>query len=75
MKKILHMGLNATATEGGVQSWPSGYGPVCNVGLVREGNAKAPVAIVEMHITDGLASLIVSLISSYWHDGSLVSAH
>jgi hypothetical protein len=74
MKKILLMGLSATATEAGVRSWLSGFGAVRNVDLVREGEATAPVAVIEMDITDGEAFLIVSRISSYWHDGSLVSA-
>jgi hypothetical protein len=74
MKKILLMGLSATATEAGVRSWLSGFGSVLNVDFVREGDAKTPVAVIEMDITDGQAFLIVSRISSYWHDGSLVSA-
>jgi len=74
MKKILLMGLSATATEAGIRSWLSGFGAVRKVDLVREGDATAPVAVIEMDITDGQAFLIVSRISSYWHDGSLVSA-
>jgi hypothetical protein len=74
MKKILLMGLSATATEAGIHSWLSGFGAVRKVDLVREGNATAPVAVIEMDITDAQAFLIVSRISSYWHGGSLVSA-
>jgi hypothetical protein len=74
MKKILLMGLSATATEAAIHSWLSGFGAVREVNLVREGDATAPVAVIEMDITDGQAFLIVSRISSYWHDGSLVSA-
>ncbi len=74
MKRILLMGLNAAVTEAGVRSWLSAYGSVINVDFVREGDAKAPLALIEMDITAGQAFLIVSRISSYWHDGSLVSA-
>jgi hypothetical protein len=74
MKKILLMGLNAAATEAGVRSWLSGFGSVLNVDFVREGNAQAPVAVIEMDISDGQAFHIVSRISSYWHEGSVVSA-
>jgi hypothetical protein len=73
-KKILLMGLSATATESRIQTWLSGFGTVRKVDLVREGDATAPVAVVEMDITDGQAFFIVSRISRYWHDGSLVSA-
>jgi hypothetical protein len=74
MKKILLMGLSATATETGIHSWLSGFGAVRKVDLVREGDATAPVAVIEMDISDGQAFLIVSRISRYWHDGSMVSA-
>ena len=74
MKKILLMGLTASATEAGIRSWLSGYGQVNHVDLVHEGDATAPVAVIEMDITDGQVFLIVSRISGYWHDGSLVSA-
>ena len=74
MKKILLMGLGVTATEAGVRSWLSGFGPVLNVAFVRDGDAQAPLAVVDMDITDGHAFFIVSRLSNYWHDGSLVSA-
>lgn len=74
MKKILLTGLGATATEAGIRAWLATYGLVCNVEFVRDGDAKAPVAIVEMDITDGQAAFIVSRIQRYWHDGSMVSA-
>jgi RNA recognition motif len=64
MKKILLTGLSPTTTEAGVRSWLSGFGSVANVDLVRKGNANAPLAIIEMDITDELASFIVSRISS-----------
>lgn len=74
MKRILLMGLAPTATEAEIGSWLNGFGPVHNVVFVREGNAQAPVAIVEMDITDGHAAFIVSRVQSYWHDGSMISA-
>lgn len=74
MKKILLMGLNPTTTEAAVRSWLSSYGKVEHVDLVREGDSRAPVAVVDMEISDGQAFFVVSRISSYWHDGALVSA-
>lgn len=75
MKKILLIGLAPTATEAGIRSWLNGFGTVCNVALVREGNSMAPVAMVDIDISDAQATFIVSRIQNYWHDGSLVSAH
>lgn len=74
MKKILLMGLSPTVTEAGIRSWLSGFGAVRTVELVREGDAAAPVAVIEMDISDGQAFFIESRICNYWHDGSLVSA-
>jgi hypothetical protein len=74
MKKFLLTGLGAMANETGIRSWLNAYGPVCKVEFVREGDAKAPVALVEMDITDGQAANLVSRIQHYWHDGYLVSA-
>lgn len=73
-KKILLTGLGPATTEGEIHSWLSGYGQVIHVDLVREGDAQAPIAVVEMDISDGQAFFVVSRISSYWHDGALVSA-
>jgi len=74
MKKILLMGLGPNTTEDGVRSWLSGFGTVIDVELVREGDSTAPVALVQMDITDAEAFFIVSRVCNYWHDGSLVSA-
>jgi hypothetical protein len=74
MKKILLMGLSPTATEAGIRSWLNGFGPVRNVDFVRDGDANAPLAVVEMDISDEQTFFILSRISSYWHDGALVSA-
>ena len=74
MKKFLLMGLSPTVTEAGIRSWLNGFGPVCNVDVVRDGDADAPIAVVEMDISDGQAAFIVSRIQRYWHDGSLISA-
>lgn len=74
MKRILLIGLTATASEAGIRSLLSGFGAVRNVNLVREGDASAPLAVVEMDISDGQAFFIVSRLSNYWHDGSLINA-
>ncbi len=74
MKRILLTGLSPTATEAGIRSWLSGFGPVVKVEIVHEGDATLPVALLDMDITDGQAFRIVSRISNYWHDGALVSA-
>jgi hypothetical protein len=73
-EKILLMGLSATVTEAGIHAWLSSFGAVRKVDLVREGDATAPLAVIEMDITDGQAFLIVSRISRYWHAGSVISA-
>ena len=75
MKKFLLTGLGAEATEAGIRSWLSEFGSVLSVNFVRDGDTNTPVAIIEMDITDGQAYFIQTRISSYWHDGSLVSAH
>jgi hypothetical protein len=74
MKKILLVGLGPNATEEAIRSWLSGFGSVIDVELVREGDAKAPVALIRMDISEAEAFFIVSRISNYWHEGSLVSA-
>lgn len=68
------MGLSPATTEAEVRTWLSGFGKVSHVDLIREGNVQAPVAVVDMDISDGQAFFVVSRISSYWHDGALVSA-
>jgi hypothetical protein len=73
-KKILLMGLSATATEAGIHAWLSSFAAVRKVDLVREGDPTTPLAVVEMDINDGQAFLIVSRISRYWHAGSVISA-
>ena len=75
MKKMLLLGLSPTTTEAGVRSWLGRYGQVNHVTLLRDGDVLKPFAVVEMEITDGMASFIVSRISRYWHDGALVSAY
>jgi hypothetical protein len=73
-KVLLLTGLGATSTEDGVREWMRGFGPVRHVEFVRDGNPAAPVAVVEMEISEAQAFFIVSRISDYWHEGSLVSA-
>ena len=74
MKQLLLTGLNSTTTTDGLVAWLSHFGPVTNVRLVREGDGKAPFAVVSMDISDARASFIVNRIVNYWHDGALVSA-
>jgi len=73
-KVILLSGLRAASTEDGVREWMRGFGPVTHVAFVRDGNAAAPLAVVEREISEAQAFFIVSRISDYWHEGSLVSA-
>jgi hypothetical protein len=74
MKKFLLTGLSRTVTEASIRLWLSGFGAVHKVDLVREVDPRAPVAVIEMDITDGQALHIVSRVSNYWYGGSLVSA-
>jgi len=74
MKKLVLSGLRATVTEADVGSWLSRFGPVGSVRFVREGDDQAPVAVVEMDLSDAEAFYLTSRLSRYWHDGSLVSA-
>lgn len=75
MKNILLTGLSPTTTEAEIRSWLSGFGSVVHVDLIRQGDTAPPLAFVEMDITDSQAHFIVSRISNYWHEGSLVKAH
>jgi hypothetical protein len=73
-KKSLLMSLSAPASETGIRSLLNDFGSVRKVDLVREGDPTAPIAVVEMDVSNGQAFLIVSRISRHWHDGSLISA-
>jgi len=76
MKKLLLLGLGASATEGDIQDWLGRFGQVCKVTLCEESAGKAPAcAVVEMDITDATAAFIISRIRRIWRHGSLVSAH
>ena len=74
MKKVLLTGLSSTSDEAGLRAWLGGFGTIVAIEFVRDGDAGAPLVVVEMDITDGEAFYLVSRISNYWHDGSLVSA-
>jgi hypothetical protein len=73
-KTLLLTGLNAGSTEDGIREWMRRFGPVTHLKFVRDGNAAAPVALVEMQVSEAEAFAITSRISDYWHEGSLVSA-
>lgn len=73
-KKILITGLAREATEESIAAWLGHFGPVKGVEIIRDGNAEAPVALVEMDIDDGAAAYLVSRLTDYWHEGQLVNA-
>ena len=73
-KAILLTGLRSTISVDGIRDWMCEFGPVYHVEIVRGGNAAAPLAVVEMEVSEAQAFFIVSRISNYWHEGSLVSA-
>ncbi|HEX8964181.1 MAG TPA: RNA-binding protein [Rhodocyclaceae bacterium] len=73
-KVILLTGLGAASTADGIREWMRRFGPVVHVDFVRDGNAAAPLAVVEMEVSEAQAFFIVSRLTNYWHEGSLVSA-
>ena len=75
MKKLLITGLKPSATEAEIHAWMSNFGSVQTVELIREGNSNTPLAVVHMKISDKHSLLLTSLISNYWHDGAMVTAH
>jgi hypothetical protein len=75
MKKLLLDGFDASVTEGAVRSWMETFGPVHGVDIFREGNATAPLVVVEMDIDETGATYLTSRITRYWHEGRVISAH
>lgn len=73
-KKFAITGLGPTITKESVHVWLDGFGQVVGVEIIRDGNAAAPIALVEMDIGDVQAFRLTSRISNYWHDGYVVSA-
>lgn len=73
-KKLLITGLGATATDDSIRSLLGRFGPVARVDVIRDGDAKHPVAIVEMAIDDEGASNLVFRLSDHVHDGKPINA-
>jgi hypothetical protein len=74
MKKIMLTGLGGDVSEQRVRESLERVGPVVNVTIIREGDASAPVVIVEMDIDDEQAFRITSRVTDYWHDGHMLNA-
>lgn len=75
MKKLLITGFKPSTTEAEIHTWMKQFGPVQMVELIREGNSNAPLAVVYMEISDDQSFSLTSLISNYWHNGALITAH
>ena len=73
-KKFAITGLGPATTKDSVLIWLGSFGPIVDVEIIRDGDAAAPIAVVEMDIGDEQAFLLTSRISNYWHDGYIVSA-
>ena len=74
MKRILISGLNAASTPATLAAWLTRFGPVRDVEIIRDGDGKSPIAVVEMDVTDAQAAFIVSRVTDYWHAGALLTA-
>lgn len=75
MKKIMFTGLQPDVTEAAVKTSLEKIGPVRRVTIVRDGDPKAPVVIVEMDINDVQAYQLTTRLTDFWHDGHMVNAH
>ncbi len=75
MKKILLIGFDGCLTEESIRSLLERFGPINRVDVFRQGNANAPLVVVEMDIGDNTAALLTSRISRYWHEGHVINAH
>ena len=73
-RKFAITGLGQATTKDSVQVLLDGFGPVVDVEIIRDGDAAAPIAIVEMAIGDAQAYRLTSRINNYWHDGRALSA-
>lgn len=74
MKKIMFTGLGAEVSEAAVRESLEKIGPVNHVEIYREGDASAPVVVVEMAISDEQAFFLTTRVKDIWHNGHLVSA-
>ena len=74
MKKIMFSGLLFDVTEEAVRKSLEKVGPVHTVSIIKDGDASAPLVIVEMDISDVQAFQLTSRVTDYWHDGHMINA-
>ena len=74
MKKIMFSGLLPDVTEEAVRKSLEKVGPVHSVSIIKDGDASAPLVIVEMDISDVQAFQLTSRVTDYWHDGHMINA-
>lgn len=74
MKKIMFSGLLPDVTEEAVRKSLEKVGPVHTVSITKDGDASAPLVIVEMDISDVQAFQLTSRVTDYWHDGHMINA-
>lgn len=74
MKKIMFSGLLPDVTEEALRKSLEKVGPVHTVSIIKDGDASAPLVIVEMDISDVQAFQLTSRVTDYWHDGHMINA-
>lgn len=74
MKKIMFSGLLPDVTEEAIRKSLEKVGPVHTVSIIKDGDASAPLVIVEMDISDVQAFQLTSRVTDYWHDGHMINA-
>ena len=74
MKKIMFSGLLPDVTEEAVRKSLEKVGPVHTVSIIKDGDASAPLVIVEMDISDVQAFQLTSRVTDSWHDGHMINA-
>ena len=74
MKKIMFSGLLPDVTEEAVRKSLEKVGPVHTVSIIKDGDASAPLVIVEMDISDVQAFQLTSRVTDHWHDGHMINA-
>ena len=73
MKKIMFSGIPADIDEPRLRQALECYGPITRISIVRDGDPKHPVAVVEMQITDQVAFDLTTRLTDIWHDGQHIS--
>ena len=74
MKKILFSGLAADIDETRIRASLEKLGPVIAVNIIRDGDAAAPLVLVEMDIDDETAYRLTARVTDFWHDGQTINA-